>query len=64
MKELIIDFGTSTKKVRAAPDLLAVLKRLNTTATYGDSHAPYYTFNEDDAVAIREAIALAEGGAA
>ena len=48
-------------------DLLAALKRLNTKtltrppALYSDIAPPHYSFNEDDAQAIREAIAKAGG---
>lgn len=41
-------------------NLLAVLKRLDTSTTYNDSHSPYFTFNEDDATAIRAAVASAQ----
>lgn len=47
--------------------LLAALKRLNTKtltrppALYSDIAPPHYSFNEDDAQAIREAIAKAGG---
>ena len=41
-------------------ELLAALERLDTVTTWGDSHSKHYTFNEDDAVTIRAAIAKAK----
>ncbi len=52
---------------KAAPDLLAALERLDTATTmkmpplFSDA-SPRYAFNEDDAAAIRKAIAKAKGG--
>ena len=51
---------TLRNKLTATSDILTALKRLDTSTTYKDSHSPYYTFNEDDAIAIRAAIAKAE----
>ena len=46
--------------IAAAPDLLAACKRISLDDPFNDSHSPYYTLNEDDATAIRAAIAKAE----
>ena len=49
-------------------ELLAALESLDTKtltrppALYSDIATPHYSFNEDDAQAIREAIAKAKGG--
>lgn len=50
------------RKLNAHEEMLAVLERLDTVTTWGDSHSKYYTFNEDDAVTIRAAIANVTGG--
>ena len=64
--EAIRECAAATRERDALTDsrheLLAVLERLDTSTAFDDSHSPYYTFNEDDADAIRAAIALVKGG--